>query len=592
VQTWICAAILLLHGVQVRMLPREERRIQTLGLIFIPFFLYLCVHVAFLSPMSWRAEEELLILAQGGVVFWVAIHNIRNRGTIRLFMGIFALAAVASLFAAGHQVFRDPTWLPLDRMQMEKFHGRGSGTFGAPNNFGAFMGLALALSFYFAAVRRFPLSVRILCGYLTLLFFAGLILSGSRGSWIAFACVLILTPFFISGNPVVRAAASAFVIIGMAAGGWLLYTTVPLVETRIDMAIAQGGESSRKFMWDSAWAIFQDHPATGSGLASFEMFFEMYRDPSYQMSPLYAHNDYLNTLSDVGVIGFLLFFGPVTGLLWLGWRAWRNHPFRSARRRIRMPHDKCILGGLLLCLFGFAVHLFVDFHLKIPALLFSVAVFLGWIVRFSAGSGTPLPGRRSVEVLWTAMMILAAGLIASRGTVAFVAAGYYQRGDEWMRRYLEDPAEWEENTELLPAVIDELHRAVAWNPNHGFAWNQLSLAIMESYYQVGGDRVGFGRRGRKAATLALAASDHIWSAHAHYGMALLMERAPREEARRHFERAVELGPSKAAGWLYLGEFLALDPGAEREALDALNRVLGLDPSNKRAIKLVERIQTP
>ena len=592
VQIWISASILLLHGIHMRLLPPGARRIQPVGLIFIPLFAYLGAHLAFLSPMPWRAEEELLNLLQGGIIFWVAIHNIRSRGQILLLIAVLATVALVALFAAGHQVFRDPRWLPLDRVQVEKFHGRGSGTFGAPNNFGAFMGIFLTFFMYTAAVRRHSLSLRILCGYLAVLFFGGLIISGSRGSWIAFAAVLFVTPFFISGRPGVRLAGSASVIIGMLLVGWILYSTVEIVGMRVDRAIIDRGESSRKFMWAAGWEIFRDHPLTGSGLSSYEMFFERYRDPGFQMGPLYAHNDYLNTLSDQGITGFALLFGPAIGILWMGWRSWMRLPFTAKRRRSVMPHKKWILGGILLSLFGFAVHLFVDFHLKIPALLFTVAVFFGWIVRFSTRKGTAFPPGRPMEVLWLVIIFMASGLLAYRGTIVFVAAGHYHRGDEWMRYYLENPAKWENDPELLAGVIDDLHSAVAWNPRHGFAWSQLSLAIMESYYRLHKDRAGYGRRGRLAAAEAIGVSDQIWSAHAHYGMALMMEKAPREEARRYFQRAVELGPSKVAAWLYFAEFLILDPSAENEALDALNRVIVLDPSNKRAIRLIDRILRP
>jgi len=63
----------------------------------------------------------------------------------------------------------------------------------------------------------------------------------------------------------------------------------------------------RKVIWDPAWRIFLDHPFIGSGLNSFRFLFVEYREPLTTELGYFAHNDFLQYLAELGIVGFILF---------------------------------------------------------------------------------------------------------------------------------------------------------------------------------------------------------------------------------------------------------------------------------------------
>jgi len=96
----------------------------------------------------------------------------------------------------------------------------------------------------------------------------------------------------------------------------------------------------------------------GDSAGSYNVLFERYRPEGYRDEPHYAHNDYLNTLSDYGAVGFSLFFGGLSC---------RDVAVARSRANETDPRDNLPVGGAI-GLLAFALSLGVDFHLKLPAL--------------------------------------------------------------------------------------------------------------------------------------------------------------------------------------------------------------------------------
>ncbi|TWI68201.1 O-antigen ligase [Desulfobotulus alkaliphilus] len=127
---------------------------------------------------------------------------------------------------------------------------------------------------------------------------------------------------------------------------------------------------SRLTFWEDTTRIIRDFPLTGSGGGSFEQIHPVYQN--YYMSRLagYAHNDYLELLSDFGVIGFVLFFAFLSAVL------------ISMVRKLPLRKEKFSLYGsaaVFAGLFAIALHSIMDFNLQIPAnaIIFMVILALG-----------------------------------------------------------------------------------------------------------------------------------------------------------------------------------------------------------------------
>jgi O-antigen ligase len=126
---------------------------------------------------------------------------------------------------------------------------------------------------------------------------------------------------------------------------------------------------SRQGIWRDTWQMVRAHPITGIGLGAYKAVFPIYarHDGLYVVD--YAHNDYLQAISDGGIIagGLVLAF---IGLL--GRAVWR-----ATRAEDPLEAGLALGGGA--GLFALLVHSAFDFNLQIPsnALLF---IFLAAIV--------------------------------------------------------------------------------------------------------------------------------------------------------------------------------------------------------------------
>ena len=131
--------------------------------------------------------------------------------------------------------------------------------------------------------------------------------------------------------------------------------------------------------------IFHLMPKTGfwgSGPGTFEpAFAAVVKADSLPVKGRWdlAHNDYLQTLSEWGVIPFLAFISLMFGAIWQGFRLWRL-PRGSSVRLVG------ICGALSLS--GVLIHALVDFPLQIPSIQLCTAVICG-ILLGTPRSGTP-----------------------------------------------------------------------------------------------------------------------------------------------------------------------------------------------------------
>jgi len=135
----------------------------------------------------------------------------------------------------------------------------------------------------------------------------------------------------------------------------------------------------RAEIWKQASGILRNYPAVGTGLGTFPVAFRRYQTSSLDLFVDHAHNDYLEVATDTGVVGAVLLFLPIMGLLVKMIRAYVGA--RSAYRR----------SVLLACIGSTAallVHSTMDFNLQIPAnaLLFATVLGIGCKATYSTAA--------------------------------------------------------------------------------------------------------------------------------------------------------------------------------------------------------------
>lgn len=152
--------------------------------------------------------------------------------------------------------------------------------------------------------------------------------------------------------------------------GIVIYLTDDSTIDRVLTMQTQNQEfgSGRSHFWTVAWQIFKDYPLIGSGLDSFGIAFPAYDTWNGQFRLEYAHNDYLQILSDAGILGFLCVVSFVYLLFKRSFRVIAESESRFLRN--------VAIGALAGC-FGILIHSFFDFPLRTPSnsyffLLFAV----------------------------------------------------------------------------------------------------------------------------------------------------------------------------------------------------------------------------
>jgi O-antigen ligase len=123
----------------------------------------------------------------------------------------------------------------------------------------------------------------------------------------------------------------------------------------LGLQIQEDVSGGRFHFWYIAWRIFLDHPILGTGLDSFATMFQQYDTWNGRFRVERAHNEYLQTLSDSGIIGFVC----VSAFIYL--------LFKRGLRVISCERDDLFrgiaIGALAGCL-GVLIHSFFDFPLR------------------------------------------------------------------------------------------------------------------------------------------------------------------------------------------------------------------------------------
>lgn len=129
---------------------------------------------------------------------------------------------------------------------------------------------------------------------------------------------------------------------------------------------AESFETSRGWIWNNTITMFQMNPVTGVGMGAFETAYPQYSsdNSSLTLTVDRAHNDYLQILSDTGLIGGAIALWFIATLIFVVKRSLGScEPLRAA-----------LAIGCGAAIFSMSVHSVFDFNLQLPstALLFLI----------------------------------------------------------------------------------------------------------------------------------------------------------------------------------------------------------------------------
>jgi O-antigen ligase len=233
--------------------------------------------------------------------------------------------------------------------------GRPFSTFGHPNVFGFYCAIVSAMLFSLIARSENGLRRKTAAG-LSFLGIIGLLSSNSRGAWMGLAAaVAVLT---LMGYLRAR-----YLLIGTALVVAILYVLNALNLAAFSHASEFGDETigTRIQLWRGGFLMFFNYPLIGIGWMNFASRISAFIDWR-ELPTDHAHNIYLSTLAETGLIGFILLFAPIAIV------------FRRSAKSCRS--DTASLAGLL-GLTVFLVHGLVDLAIYSPQAMLAFGVALG-----------------------------------------------------------------------------------------------------------------------------------------------------------------------------------------------------------------------
>jgi len=258
---------------------------------------------------------------------------------------------------------------------------RANALFFTPNTFSASINiiiLPLITLYAFGRGYRHLLTV-------VLVLFAALLVTQSRGGWVAFISSMVVFSILIKILKInLDRMKIKRLIIGLGLV-FIVYSIINLseynrmkndlsVNDNIEHLIRSGSivstMSHRFKLYDIAWQQIKQAPFHGSGFHTYQYYQVRDQQPPFIGSVTrFAHNDYLQLWMETGIFGVALFVSIPLILISLLILIWK---------KISIP-DKVVLLALLIGLVSFYVHALVDFLFYTPFLLMMYGCYLGYL---------------------------------------------------------------------------------------------------------------------------------------------------------------------------------------------------------------------
>ena len=350
------------------------------------FFAYILGRAAW-SPVTYLWWTDFYMVLGCLIVYGLTtIYLVGNRQRSVVIAALLGLAVI-EVFIGLRQFSAGDNWMPFGFIRADGGR-RASGTLIS----------SIHLAGYLEAIALFALSyafwstwkgwARILAGYIALMSYVGVAITGSRGGYlsaafsvIVFAAISLFTARKTRPEKFRRTLAiTGITTLALFAGAIALMSQSDLLRKRLSMIPQQLEKNSldiRIHNWAAALDQFRVSPWFGTGAGTHIYYGRYFRRAALQADPIHAHSDYLELLAEYGVVGAIGMAAFLVVHIRRGWRNYRavlDQDLRDLPEYQPARHNSLALYiGALSAISAFLAHSVIDFNLHIPghALIFA-----------------------------------------------------------------------------------------------------------------------------------------------------------------------------------------------------------------------------
>lgn len=527
--------------------------------VVLAFVGYVIVRYQF-ADIEYVARNEMIRVIIYAFLFFVILDNLhRQESAQTITLVLIFLAMVIASYAVFQFVTKtDYVWHLLSaEIKPYQYARRAGGTYICPNHLAGFLEMILPIGLAYTLTGRFKHTTKVFVGYASLVMLAGLAVTLSRGGWLASGLALALFFGILLSSRTNRLPAAVFLILVLA-GGYYFFNHA---YQRWQQMYHESGvvDDIRFYLWAPAAQIWHDHFWWGAGPGHFDYRFPLYRPEVVQMRPGYAHNDYLNTLADYGLVGTTLVALAFVLLTANSLKTWKF--VRRAGDFISKPSSRAsfVLGAGIAVL-AILLHSTTDFNFHIPAnamIAVSLMALLTGYVRFATESHW-VPASWLIRGLFT--------ILGALGIYYLSVQGWKRLGEERLLARV-DTIQWEvqKQTRAYAKVLEAPEVDVAQFTELGTAiqkGREQEIELLRDAARL--EPMNF----ETTYKLGLALS---WKGQQGHPKAI-------EEAIGWFKKGIQLNPYDAYNHLRAG--MCLDwLGRHSEARPFFYRGLELDPNS-------------
>jgi O-antigen ligase len=317
---------------------------------------------------------------------------------------------------------------------------------------------------------------------------------------------------------------------------------------------------SRFAFWANSLAIFKDRPLLGAGIGNFRLIYPLYnrravKDPSFSVEQKAgeAHNDYVQSLAETGLLGTGLF---VAILLVLGGKIWQS---------ITKEKLDPLLLAVSYALIAILLEAFWDFPFKlpVPSAFFWIYAGLMWVV---TGDNPRHPPPRKISLPIIFFLSLCA-------TVASIWTFTHLRAEFFYSRPSVSGYPGLSTKETYDEAENDLTRAIQIYPYDYYYFHWLAYVKM---------RQGKGAEAVQANLRALSLNPFHINTLNNLGVTYT-SLGNYSKAIQAYEVAIRIWPDYVTAHNNLGQVYERI-GNKEKAIGEFQASLRIDPKNKLAMK--------